>query len=397
MINYPDALKIVQQSVLVLPAETLSLISAVGQVLATDVHARWDMPRWDNSAMDGFAIAYASLSEAVELKIVGSAFAGHPYAKPLRPGQAIQITTGAPLPTGADTVIPLEDCNATENRLIFTQAVKPQQHVRYRAEEYQADEMLLERGTLLHAGAIGLLSGAGISEVEVYRRPRVAVFSTGDELVELGEEPGPGQIVNSNLQYLCARIQECGGIAIPLGVGEDRCEDLDALIEQTKQADLILSTGGVSVGEKDLVQQTLEQHNFERKFWKVAIKPGKPVLFGQLDGKPCFGLPGNPAATAATFELFVLPALRILAGFSAERKQIVATLMHKVKGSGKRQAFLWAHCQWQSNGYQVEIPQRQGSGQTRSVQGANALLSVPIGSPDLESGSQVEIIPLDNF
>ncbi|MDX2481351.1 MAG: molybdopterin molybdotransferase MoeA, partial [Desulfuromusa sp.] len=231
-------------------------------------------------------------------------------------------------------------------------------------------------------------------EVEVYPRPHVAVFSTGDELVELGQEPGPGQIVNSNLLYLCARLRECGCTVIPLGIGEDRSENLDQLLEQAKQADLLLTTGGVSVGEKDLVQQTLQQHGFERKFWKVAIKPGKPVLFGLLHGKPCFGLPGNPEATAATFELFVLPALRNLAGFQTAEKKIIATLTHEIKGGGKRQAFLWSHCQWQDGGHQVEVPQRQGSGQIRSVQGANALLSMPIGSADLAAGDKVEIIPL---
>ncbi len=394
MLTYADALKIVQETVSTLPLQTLPLPNAAGQVLASPVRARWDMPRWDNSAMDGFATSSQDLSSSASLEVVGSSFAGHPYDAVLPPGKAIQITTGAPLPEGADTVIPIEDCSENSGILTWSTPVKAKQHVRYRGEEYRADEVLLDTGTALHAGAIGLLASAGVSEVQVHPRPRVAVFSTGDELVELGQEPGPGQIVNSNLQYLCARLSECGCVVIPLGIGEDRREDLDQMIDQAKSADLLLSTGGVSVGEKDLVQQTLEQHDFERKFWKVAIKPGKPVLFGLLNGKPCFGLPGNPAATAATFELFVLPALRRLAGLQLEHKKIIATLQHQIKGGNKRQAFLWASCKWQDHGYQVEVPQRQASGQIRSVQGANALLSVPIGSPDLAAGDRVEIIPL---
>lgn len=394
MLTYADALKIVQESVANLPPQLLPLPSAAGQVLATPVRARWDMPRWDNSAMDGFAVSSQCLGKGDSLKIVGSSFAGHPYPKTLQPGEAIQITTGAPLPQGADTVIPVEDSNETNGILTVTKPVQPQQHVRYRGEEFTAEEVLLESGMVLHAGAIGLLASAGVTEVNVHPRPRVAVFSTGDELVELGQEPGPGQIVNSNLQYLCARLQESGCTVMPLGIGEDRSEELHHIIEQAKSADLVLSTGGVSVGAKDLVQQTLEQLAFERRFWKVAIKPGKPVLFGLLDGKPCFGLPGNPAATAATFELFVLPALRRLAGLPPEPKRRIATLRHPVKGGGKRQMFLWAHCEWQGEGYHVEVPARQGSGQIRSVQGANALLSVPIGSPDLAAGDKVAIILL---
>lgn len=394
MLTYVDALKIVESSVSVLPVQTVPLADAAGQVLASSVRARWDMPRWDNSAMDGFAISSECLNHSSGLHIVGRSFAGQPYSQILQAGEAIQITTGAPLPVGADTVIPVEDTIDNNGKVTWSKTVQPKQHVRYQGEEYRTDEILLERGTVLRAGAIGLLAGAGVTEVQAYPRPQVAVFSTGDELVELGQEPGPGQIVNSNLQYLCSRLRECGYIAIPLRSGEDRCDDLDQLIEQAKLADVILSTGGVSVGEKDLVQQALKQHDFERKFWKVAIKPGKPVLFGLLNGKPCFGLPGNPAATASTFELFVLPALRKMAGFQETEQKIIATLAHEVIGGGKRQAFLWSHCQWHGDGYRVEVPQRQGSGQTRSVQGANALLSVPIGSPNLAAGDKVEIILL---
>jgi molybdopterin molybdotransferase len=253
----------------------------------------------------------------------------------------------------------------------------------------------LPPGACLTAGGIGLLAGAGITTVTVLPRPTVAIFSTGDELVELGREPGPGQIVSSNLQYLLARIRECGCIPMALGIGEDNEADLGRLLDQAESADLLLTTGGVSVGEKDLVQQTLQKRGFQRQFWKVAIKPGKPVLFGTLDSKPCFGLPGNPAATAATFELFVRPALQRLAG-QTEGQPIsrIACLQNEVKSSGKRQAFLWCHCVWAGDGYQVTVPDRQDSGQMRSIAGANALLPMPIGGPDRNKGEQVELLLL---
>ncbi len=224
MLSYDDALEIALDTTSPLAVQLLPLQQAHGLILATAVSARWDLPRWDNSAMDGFA--FAATGDPKRLKIVGEAYAGQTFTGELLPGEAIRITTGAPLPIGADTVVPLEDCLEEKGWLILNRPFRPKQHVRYRGEEYRADEILLTAGTPLDAGAIGLLAGAGIDEVEIFPRPTVAVFSTGDELVELGQEPGPGQIVNSNLQYLLARLKECGCIPIPLGIGEDRCEDL---------------------------------------------------------------------------------------------------------------------------------------------------------------------------
>jgi molybdopterin molybdotransferase len=395
MISYEQALATVLTTVTALPPVKLPLAAAVGRVLAKPVPASWDMPHWDNSAMDGFACAAASLATGKSLPLVGAAYAGHPYNDQLPAGTAIRITTGAPLPSGADTVIPVEDTQESENQISIDRPVKQRQHVRYQGEEYRQGEVLLAAGALLHSGAVGLLAGAGVTQVEVYPQPKVAIFSTGDELVELGQQPGPGQIVNSNLLLLQARLRECGCIPLSLGIGEDRTDNLDEILERALAADLIISTGGVSVGEKDLVQQTLVERGFVRKFWQVAIKPGKPVLFGELGGKPCFGLPGNPAATAVTFELLVLPALRTLAGHPPQGPEgRTATLRSDVKAGGKRQLFLWCRCFWQNAGYQVEIPQRQGSGQMRSIAGNNALLAVPIGAQAIASGEQVEVILL---
>lgn len=395
MISYDEAIAVVLANVHALTPVELPLLQAQGLVLAVPVVARWDMPRWNNSAMDGFAFAATPVKKSIALQVVGHAFAGHPFSGHLKTGEAIRITTGAPLPDGADTVVPFEETTEEGNSVLLKSPVFKGQHVRYRGEEFNAEEELLPAGIQLHAGGISLLASAGVDQVRVMPRPKVAIFSTGDELVELGQEPGPGQIVNSNLQYLIARLVECGCTPVPLGVGEDRCDDLNRLFDKAQEADLLLTTGGVSVGEKDLVRQTLLQRGFEQKFWKIAIKPGKPVLFGLLGGKPCFGLPGNPAATAATFELFVRPALQQLVGnANVLAPRLKVKLVESVSGGGKRQNFLWGELRITDGTLEVLPLQRQGSGQNRSMQKAQALLPVPIGCPGLNAGDEVEVILL---
>jgi len=394
MLSYEEALEMVLQTVHPLPPLEVALNQAVGRVLAEPVKARWDLPPADNSAMDGYAFAFAGLQEGSVLNLVGSSFAGHPHQGSVAPGEAIQITTGAPLPAGTDTVVPLEETEQQDGRLRLIRKPRPEQHVRRRGEEFFNGEDLLPAGTPLAAGEIGLLASAGITRVRAYPKPRVALLSTGDELVELGQAPGPGQIVNSNLHLLIARLGELGYESLPLGIARDTPEGLSDAIRSGLQADLFLSTGGVSVGEKDYVQATLNRHGFERKFWKVAIKPGKPVLFGTIGTTPVFGLPGNPAATAATFELFVRPALRRLAGFArATTAQLSVDLAEPVQGD-KRQRFIWGRIEEQDGRYRFIPSPAQGSGQNRSMQHSSALLPVPAGSPGLAAGESVRVLLL---
>jgi molybdopterin molybdotransferase len=394
MLSYQTALDQVLASVSPLPAIELPLAEAHGLVLAEPVSARWPMPRTDISAMDGFAVWSAAARGC--LPIVGAAYAGHPMTGTVPAGGAVRITTGAPIPAGCDAVVPLEQTNESAAGVTLQSAPQPGDHVRRQGEEYRSGETLLTAGTLLRAGEIGLLASAGAAQVKVHPQPRVAIISTGDELVELGREPGPGQIVNSNLHHLAARIRECGGEVLRLGIGEDNPDGIDALLEAGRQADLFVSTGGVSVGERDFVRAALERCGFQEGFWRVAIKPGKPVLFGTLGNRPYFGLPGNPAAAAATFELFVRPALRRLGGQQAVLAIIRSgRLVETVRGDRKRQAFLWCRVEWTGDGYQVQAAQRQGSGQTRSLQGANALLPVPAGVETVPAGSLVEVQLLD--
>ncbi len=395
MIRYDEALHQILETVFSPQPIEMPLLEAAGLVMAAPAVARWDMPRCDNSAMDGFAVAGAPDKPDGQLIIVGASYAGHPFHGEVKSGQAIRITTGAALPKGADTVVPIEDAEEKDALLYLSTKPKAGQHVRYRGEEYLDHEVLIEPGTTLRAGEIALLASAGVERVQVFPRPRVAVISTGDELVELGREPGPGQIINSNLHLLRIRLQESGCTPLCIGIGADDPGTLDQLMDKALGADVIISTGGVSVGEKDHVHSALERRNFTKIFWKVAIKPGKPVLFGMLEGKPYFGLPGNPAATAATFELFVKPALKRLAGETdvlPEKRRAVLT--NEIAVGGKRQAFLWCRLEWHESGYRVSVSPQQGSGQNRCLTGANAMLAAPIGVERLEAGEEVEVLLL---
>lgn len=392
MIPYQEALALVLERLRPLPAVEVPLEQAVGLVLAESVDARWDMPPADNSAMDGFALAWPAGNAPVEWTVTGAAYAGTPWESPIEPGAVVRIMTGSPLPPGCDTVVPLEDA-VSSGTTVRLGKMKQGQHVRRRGEEFRAGERLLDAGVPLHAGEIGLLAVAGHARVRVHPSPRVALLSTGDELVELGQTPGPGQVVNSNLYLLAARLREEGCGVLPLGLCRDEPAALSRHLAAGEQADLIISTGGVSVGDRDYLREALTTRGFETVFWKVAIKPGKPVLFGMINERPMFGLPGNPAAAAATFELFVRPALRRLSGFAATGPpRLNAILGGEVHGDPKRECFLWGHLEENGPRRIFHPSSRQGSGQNRSLQGAMAMLPVPAGCELIRSGCDVDVM-----
>ena len=395
MLTYEEALHVVLERTRPLPAQELPLARALGRVLAAPAPARWDLPPADNSAMDGYAFTYAGQQAGDLLPVCGFVPAGAAPRESLPTGGAVKIMTGAPLPAGCDTVVPVEEVTPEGTGIRLRGPVERGAHIRRRGEELQRGEELLTAGTPLYSGEMGLLAAAGVERVSVHRTPRVAVLSTGDELVELGATPGPGQIVNSNYHLLAARLQEEGCEVLPLGIARDEGNALAESLARGLQADLLLSTGGVSVGDRDLVQETLTRHGFTLGFWRVAIKPGKPILFGTVEERPVFGLPGNPAASAATFELFVRPALRRLAGHRnplLPRQRV--TLGSAVAGGEKRQRFLWGTLQETAGRYLFTPTARQASGQNRSIQGAQALLPVPAASTGLEAGTEVEVLLL---
>jgi molybdopterin molybdotransferase len=395
MLTYEEALQMVLETVKPLPPVALPLISAPGRVLATAVIASRNLPPSDNSAMDGYAFAWSEGIAAAPLTVIDFIAAGHTRQLAVPAGQAVKIMTGAPLPPGCDSVVPIEDVEVVADAIRLTTTPQRGENVRYCGEELRCGELVLEAGTPLFAGEIGLLAAAGIETVRVHPAPRVAILSTGDELVELGSPQGAGQIVNSNAYLLATRLREEGCEPLLLGIARDTPEELAAALQRGLQADLLLTTGGVSVGDCDHVQEALTKLGFTRKFWKVAIKPGKPVLFGTINDQPVFGLPGNPAATAATFELFVRPALRRLAGFSATHfPRLRVSLSETIKGGGSRQRFIWGRLEIGNGSFSFSSAQYQGSGQNRSLQGAQALLPLPAHSPNLPAGSEVEILLL---
>ncbi len=395
MLTYEEALQIVLETVQPLPPVLLPLTSAAGRVLASAVIASRNLPPSDNSAMDGYAFAWAEDISEQPLSVIDFVAAGHARQLPVPAGNAVKIMTGAPLPPNCDTVVPIEDVEFIDGMIQLKERPSIGENIRYCGEELRCGELILDAGTPLFAGEIGFLAAAGIETVLVHPAPRVAILSTGDELVELGDPQVAGKIVNSNAYLLATRLREEGCDPILLGIARDTPGELTAALKKGLQADLLLTTGGVSVGDCDHVQEALTELGFTRKFWKVAIKPGKPVLFGMINDQPVFGLPGNPAATAATFELFVQPALRRLAGFSSTRPpRLRVTLTEAIKGGGKRQRFLWGRLEICNGSFCFTSAHYQGSGQNRSLQGAQALLPIAENSPDLPAGSEVEILLL---
>ncbi len=395
MLTYNEAIKILLQKISPLTAVEAPLSETLGCVLAEPVASRWDLPPADNSAMDGYAFAFAGQMEGDTLPVTGFIPAGSSFEGKLTVGQAVKIMTGAPLPSACDTVVPIEDVVESGGKIRLTRTPTAEQHVRHRGEEVGKGEKLLDTGTVIHSGEMGLLAAAGAERVRVFPKPRVALLSTGDELVELGTAPGPGQIVNSNFYMLSARLREEGCTVIPLGIAPDNERELSQRIAEGLKADMLITTGGVSVGDRDYVQDTLRTHGFEIGFWRVAIKPGKPVLFGTAQGTPVLGLPGNPAASAATFELFVRPALRRMTGHSDTLpSRLRVTLATAVSSDDKRQSFLWGALREEAGEYIFMPSERQGSGQTRSIQGSMALLPVPPASDGYPAGSEVEVLLL---
>lgn len=396
MISYDEAITTILQTVQALPPVTIPIDQALGCVLAEPVASVLDLPPADNSAMDGFAFPFAGLPTDSTLHQVAFVPAGSRYDDTVKAGEAVRIMTGAPLPDGCDTVVPIEDVELDGEKIVLQKQPKQGNHVRYRGEEIRNGEIALEAGAKIHSGSIALLASSGIAQICVHPPVKVAILSTGDELVELGETPTDGRIINSNIHLLAARVREAGCKPLVLGIARDKPGELaNKLKEGLKQADLLITTGGVSVGDHDHVQDVLLSLGFDKKFWKVSIKPGKPVLFGTIEGTPVFGLPGNPASSAATFDLFVRPALKKMGGSTSPRpSRIKARLTSTARGGYKRQTFLWGQVAVVDGQLTFTPSQRQGSGQNRSLQHGDALLPVPTDNPEFAAGSEVDIILL---
>jgi molybdopterin molybdotransferase len=378
--------------------ETVPLLGALGRVLARDVSSSVDVPSHRNSAMDGYALAGAELPEAghAAFEVVGTAWAGRPFVGAIGAGQCVRIMTGATVPEATDTVVMQEHVRREGERVVIEAGHRPGQNVRPAGEDIRRGELALGAGTLLRPAEIGLLASLGVADVAVRRRPRVAVFSTGDELRSIGEDLAPGQIYDSNRYSLHAMLARLGCEVIDLGVVRDTREaTLQAFESAASQADAIITSGGVSVGEADFVTETLERHG-RFGFWKVAMKPGKPIAFGRFGDAWFFGLPGNPVSVMVTFYQLVQPALQALAGIAATDAPVrvraaCATRLRKKPGRLEFQRGVLT--QTPTGGYAVRSTGHQGAGVLRSMSEANCFIVLAVEQGDVEPGTEVDVQP----
>lgn len=317
MVSFEEARSIILGCVQPLGLERIHLLEATGRILAEDVAAPWDLPLWDNSAMDGYAVRWQDCeSTPCRLRVTGYLPAGA-KADGITVGEncAVRIMTGAPTPSGCDAVVPVEETDDGQQEVTLLEPLKRGQHIRLRAEDVAAGVIFVRSGTRIRPPEVNMLAGFGMALVPVYRRPTVAILSTGDELVELGTSPGPGEIINSNTLSLAAAVQEAGGIPRIIGIARDNRESHLEKIREGLKADVLITSAGVSAGDCDLVRDILEELGAKQMFWKVGIKPGGPTAFAIYDSTPVFSLPGNPVSTMITFEEFVRPALLRMQGY----------------------------------------------------------------------------------
>ncbi len=370
-----------------LPSEGVPLERAAGRVLAAPVVARRTLPPWDNSAMDGFAVRAAELPGTLPIR--GVIPAGAAPDATLAVGGTMRIMTGAPVPAGADAVVMREHVDDGRDTATFSRPARQGQHIRRAGEDVRVGDAIMDAGTILGAGEIGMLAAQGITDVEVSRSPRVAILSTGDELVPADVEPGPGQIVNSNAYALAAQVREAGGTPIHLGIArDDRAASVEKLREGLR-ADVLLSSGGVSVGDFDFVKEAFSDLGVDMGFWKVSMKPGKPLAFGVSEGRvPVFGLPGNPVSSMVSFEIFARPALLQMQGAARTerpRAQVVLTVPYAKKAG--RTHFVRAILTRDGAILEAKPHPRQGSGMLSSMIGIDALVEIPIEVGDVEAGT----------
>lgn len=327
MTSFLEARDAVLSRVSPLPPEEVPILEAVGRVLAADVAASLDFPPFDNSAMDGWALRAADATEPTTLPVVGRVNAGAPGSAPLSPRTAVRIMTGAPIPAGADTVVPLEDAEERAGTLHLSRVPRSGAHVRHRGDDIAAGAVALRAGTVLGAAEVSFLASVARPTVPVHRRPRVAVVSTGDELVEPGAPLGPGKISDSNGYAVAAAVAQAGGVPLRLGIARDEVEALRALLADGLRADMLITTAGVSMGDRDLVRKVLGELGVENVFSSVEVKPGHPTAFGVRGATAVLSLPGNPVSTLMMLEQLVRPALLRMQGYERVLRPLVPAVL----------------------------------------------------------------------
>jgi molybdopterin molybdotransferase len=371
----------------------VSVWDALGLVLAQEVKTDREYPPFDRSTRDGYAVRAKEVAPGASLKCVGEIKAGDTVSEPLAPGTCVQIMTGAAIPAGANAVVMIEHTQRDGDVVRFECAAQTGQHIVPKGSEAAAGQIILMPGMRLGYAELALAAQVGAVELRCAKKPRVAILSTGDEVVMVDEAPGPFQIRNSNSVSLAAQVRIAGGEPVVLGNAADRVEDLGEKIERGLKEDALVLSGGVSMGEYDLVEKVLKDMGAEFFFDAVAIRPGKPAVFVFCQGKPVFGLPGNPVSTMVTFELFVAPVIDLLSGAEARSLPLVEVrLGAALKEKPGMTHFLPARVEWRGPAPEVKALQWQGSGDIAALAKANCFLVVPADREKIEAGENVSVL-----
>jgi len=397
MLSIDEAQKIILSEIRRLETEPVPLALSLGRYLSEDIISTIDDPPWDRSAMDGYAIVSGDTKDAshespCKLTVIETIPAGTMPQKKVVSGTASKIMTGAPIPEGADAVVKVEDAEQNKEIVLIHGTAERGDYIRYRGEIVRQGACVIKKGVLIRSYEIALMASIGISSVSVFRRPRVAILSTGDELVDIHTPKEPHQIYNSNGYGLAAQVTEAGGIPISLGIAKDTRDAITAKIKAALDADFILISGGVSAGDYDFVKEVIEELGGAIAFWKVAIKPGKPLAFGLISGKPIFGLPGNPVSAMVTFDQFVRPALLHAQGsFVWLRATIHARLTEKIQKEPGRCHFVRGYLTIENGAYKVAPTGDQDSSNIVSLVKANAFIVLSESCGDIAPGSEVSV------
>lgn len=417
MLSVEEALEKVLEKVQILEAEEKPLLESLGQVLAEDIYSDLDVPPLDNAAMDGFAVQAASTKGASEssprvLRVIGEVAAGASSMPEVAAGTAARIMTGAPLPPGADAVVPFEETDEMQRKaargsisgeIAILKEAAPGANVRPAGEDITKGALVLEKGRLLRPPELGVLASLGRARVKVIRRPVVSVLATGDELQDVGEPPSLSKIYNSNSYSIAASVLRYGGIPKVLGIARDTFEDLEGRIRRALESDMLVTSGGVSLGDYDVVKDVLAKSG-EITFWAVRMKPGKPLAFGTFQVKekgkvrrvPHLGLPGYPVSAMVAFELFVRPSiLKMMGRKNLTKPRVRAIMEERVENKGGRRFFARAVVTRHEDKYYARLSGIQASGALTSLAQANALVVIPEDTVRVEAGEEVEAMMLD--